>query len=236
MSKLLALGDSHLEALKLAAELNLLEVRSTHFCIIPGATAVGLRNPNSATNAIEEFRNALNNAPDATHILIHLGEVDCGFVTWWRAQKYGDSIETQTRQSLAAYKAFLKEIGPRGTVEICITGASLPTIRDGVDFGEVANKRAEVRASLLERTALTKRYNEELKKIAQELQCDYFDISNAVTNSISGLVSDFFRNPIEHDHHLDPAKTVGVWARACNEFLSNKSIPGRPQQTPGEFT
>jgi len=40
MSHLIALGDSHLESLKLAADLGLLLSDSNEFCIVPGATAV----------------------------------------------------------------------------------------------------------------------------------------------------------------------------------------------------
>jgi hypothetical protein len=46
---LIALGNSHLEALKLAVDPNLLKARSSYFSIVPGATVVGLRNRNSLT-------------------------------------------------------------------------------------------------------------------------------------------------------------------------------------------
>jgi hypothetical protein len=219
MTKLLVFGDSHLEALKLAADLNLLRAEDSNFCIVPGATAVGLRNPNSVTNALSEYRYASAIHPLSTHVLIHLGEVDCGFVMWWRRQKYKESIEQQVQDSLSAYRCFVSELKNLGFERICITGASLPTIRDGIDFGDVSNKRSEVKVSLGERTELTRNYNFELRKMASELYCSYFDISDCITDNLSGLVSDFFRNSNSCDHHLDPAKVVGVWAMACNVFL-----------------
>ena len=79
-NQLLALGDSHLDALKYAADLGVLSVRSSCFLIVPGATVVGLRNPNSLTDAVNIFRTSLFNQPVNSHVIIHLGEVDCGFV------------------------------------------------------------------------------------------------------------------------------------------------------------
>lgn len=220
MAKLLALGDSHLEALKLAADLNLLAVDEVRFCIVPGATAVGMRNPNSITNALTLFRTAASSMQDATHILVHLGEVDCGFVMWWRQQKYGEPIEHQMRESLAAYSDFILELQSMNFPRICITGASPPTIRDGVDFGEVANKRAEISVSLKERTRLTQIYNSELLNIARKNSLSYFDISAAVIDKTSGLISDYFRNPDPLDHHLDKMKMASAWSMACNDFIT----------------
>jgi hypothetical protein len=219
MSKLLVIGDSHLESLKLAANLNLLKGEECNFCIVPGATAVGLRNPNSVTNALCEFRYASEKYTFSTHVLIHLGEVDCGFVMWWRQQKYQETIEQQVEDSLAAYRDFVVELKNKGFNNICITGASLPTIRDGVDFGEVQNKRSEIKVSIVERTELTLNYNARLIEMARDLSCSYFDISSAVTDNVSGMVSNFFRSSSLHDHHLDPAKVCAIWAMGCNAFL-----------------
>ena len=168
MKSLIALGDSHLDALKLAADLRLLASDSNEFCIVPGATAVGLRNPNSITDAINIFREALKNKPTSSHILTHLGEVDCGFVIWWRAQKYGDSIDKQFKESIKAYQDFIHEVLASGYRKVCITAASLPTIRDGIDFGTVANKRSEIQVSLHDRTQLTLAYNNTLREFAAQ--------------------------------------------------------------------
>ena len=216
---LLVLGDSHLEALNFAADLGILNAGSHHFSIVPGATAVGLRNPNSLTDAINIFRDSLLSQPIDSYVITHLGEVDCGFVMWWRAQKYGEGIEKQYRESIQAYSQFLNEILERGFAKVCIAGASLPTIQDGIDLGEVANKRAEINIGIRERTELTLRYNYSLKELANKLGISYFDITNAVLDHSSKVVHDFFRNPDPSDHHLDKLKTVGIWASKCNAFI-----------------
>lgn len=219
MRKLLALGDSHLEALQLASELRLLSSDTDEFCIVPGATAVGLRNPNSLTDALNIFRDALAKQAKDTHVLLHLGEVDCGFVIWWRAMKYGETVNRQFKESLLAYMDFVLYVRGLGFEKICITGASLPTIRDGIDFGEVANKRAEISVDLGSRTGLTLEYNAALKTFASRSSFHYFDISDAVLDRSQRVVSDYFRNPNPVDHHLDKSKVAGIWASTCNRFL-----------------
>lgn len=217
---LIGLGDSHLEALKFAADLNLLNVGSSHFSIVPGATVVGLRNPNSLTNAVNIFKDSLLSQPKDAYVVTHLGEVDCGFVMWWRAQKNGESVEAQFQSSLVAYRQFLSEILEMGFSRLCVTGASLPTIGDGVNMGEVANKRSEISVSLRDRTDLTVRYNRGLREIAASLDLDYFDVAEATLDRSRGLVHEFFKNPDPTDHHLDKAKVAGVWAQGCNAFVS----------------
>lgn len=221
MARLLALGDSHLEALEFAANLGLLNASSYAFMIVPGATAVGLRNPHALTNAVHIFKGALADESRESHILVHLGEVDCGFVIWWRAKKYGESVESQFGASIAAYEEFLCEVAAMGFRKLGIVGASLPTIRDGTCFGEVANKRSEVDVGIRERTDLTFSYNEELRLLAKRSGFEYLDINDAVLDRNNRLVHDFFRNQDPADHHLDKEKVVGVWAAVCNRFLAS---------------
>jgi hypothetical protein len=223
MTRLLALGDSHLEALEFAAHLGLLDVSSYIFQIVPGATAVGLRNPHALTNAVNIFKDALGDEPRESHILVHLGEVDCGFVIWWRAKKYGESVESQFRASIDAYRQFLHSVVAMGFRKLCVVGASLPTIKDGTIFGEVANKRSEVDVGIRERTDLTFSYNEALRSLAKSMGIGYLDISEAVLDRNSRLVHDFFRNQDPADHHLDKHKVVGVWAAVCNRFLAGNA-------------
>lgn len=229
--RLIALGDSHLEALQMGAELGLVDAEVS-FSIVPGATAVGLRNPNSITDAINIFRAALRPQPISSHVLIHLGEVDCGFVIWWRAAKYGEEVEAQFQASLDAYRAFLQGVVAQGFTRICIAGASLPTINDDAPMGNVANKRAELKISLERRTELTHRYNEALKALAIEFGIYYFDITGSVVDRSTRLVHDFFRNPDPCDHHLDKNKVAAVWTGKCNDFLDNACISSETNLVP----
>ena len=214
--KWLFLGDSHLETIKWGADNGFLYGES-EFCIVPGATAVGMRNPNSITNALAIFREAsLPQIQGATPV-VHLGEVDCGFVIWWRAKKLGESIDTQLLEAVEAYFEFIDSLIEAGYRTVVVTGATMPTIIDGQDWGDVANKRREVSASLSERIALTKSYNAELRKSAERRKLPFLDISDTITDS-SGAVSAEFRNPDPLDHHLNKETAGIVWASRLNRI------------------
>ena len=219
-SLLVALGDSHLEGLQQADNWGLLRAEA-RFCIVPGATAVGLRNPNSLTDAVNIFRDFVATLPRDACLLVHLGEVDCGFVIWWRSQQLGESVQKQFEESLAAYRGFLDYLRALGFHRICLTGASLPTIKDGAYLGRVANLRREVRASLAERTELTLRYNQALHRMAMEFGYRFFDIADGVLNVAKGIACEHFLNSDPANHHLDPQKVAGIWAMACNSVIGH---------------
>lgn len=208
---LLFLGDSHLEAFKHAADNGLIP-NNCSFVSVGGATAIGLRNPNSATDALKTFRAKAIPALPNTIPIIHLGEVDCGFVIWWRAKKHGEAIESQMSASIAAYFEFVDLLLEAGYPSVLITGATVPTIRDGADFGEVANKRREVDATLLERTRLTLQYNRHLEKGARARRVPYVDIAGHVLDPRTGTILNEFRNTNPLDHHLAPEKAGPLWA------------------------
>lgn len=105
------------------------------FITVPGATAVGLRNPNSSTNAIEIFKSRSLPAKFEFLPALQLGEIDCGFVIWYRSEKYGESIQKQLDESVKAYFNFVETLLDGGYPRVVITAATLPTIRDGQDWG-----------------------------------------------------------------------------------------------------
>ena len=208
-------GDSHISAFRHASQAGLIK-RSCRFTEIGGATAVGLRNPNSLTDAVSAFKSALRSSDRETTPVIHLGEVDCGFVIWYRAQKYGDDVEWQFEQSIAAYFDFVDDLLNSGFCGVVITGATVPTIRDGQDWGAIANKRREVQVSLAERTQLTMRYNARLRTEASYRRATFVDIAEHVIDCATGVVSDSYRHPNPANHHLDPAKSGSLWAEKLN--------------------
>jgi hypothetical protein len=209
------IGDSHVGSFQLAARRGLL-TRPAIFTRVAGATAVGLRNPNSKTDALGVFRRALTPYNKNKIPVIHLGEVDCGFVIWYRAQKYGESIDTQFAQSVDALLAFVDDLRGMGYDRIVLTGATLPTILDGQDWGDVANARREVTSTLTERTDLTLRYNARLREGTIARGLPFLDLTDDVLDPRTGLVSEAFRHPDPTDHHLNPEKVGPLWANALN--------------------
>lgn len=214
------LGDSHTKYFTYAARKGYLGERRTASCVVFGATASGLANPKSQTGALLQFRDFLTEQPDKSILVIHLGEVDCGFVIWYRAQKYAESVERQMDQAIGAYCAFIDEIRANYRHTIIVTAATLPTIRDNTDWGEVAHLRREVTASLADRTRLTHDFNAELRKRCADRSIRYLDITAALLDPRTGVVADRFRNPDPADHHLNKRIVSPLWADALNPALS----------------
>jgi hypothetical protein len=207
------MGDSHMVYFKAAAESGLFGSRRFSFCVVPGATATGMRNPNSMSDALGRFRRSLGWTEKYALTVIQLGEVDCGFVMWLRAQRHGDSVASQMEASIAAYADFLREMIAGGHRRIVLTGATPPTIRDGAVIGDVADARREVTASQAERTALTVRYNARLKALAAELGLCWADATEDLIDPSTGLVADRFLNADAADHHLETQAAGRIWAK-----------------------
>lgn len=200
-NSILVLGDSH----ALIFDSETIKARFPEFTFktisVGGATVSGLENPNAVTQAMPQYLTALAEHPTRIAIVM-LGEVDTGFVIWYRAQKYRVSVEHMYQQAIENYQRFLVDVSKQRHV-ICIS-TPLPTIRDGADWGEVANLRKDVKATLKERTELTVRFNKEIGDFCSNngvTHCNF----DAESISQNGTLKDALRNPDPSDHHYDPA-------------------------------
>jgi hypothetical protein len=198
--EILVLGDSHSPVFNhpLFNE----QFPHLHFNVLTviGATASGLENPNSTTQAYPIFKQALEQT-NAKQVLVMLGEVDTGFVIWYRAQKYRESVAAMMDKAIASYSQFLAELKTRFEV-VCIS-APLPTIRDGNDWGDVANARREVTASQLERTALTLEFNRIMQQFCSQNAIRYLML-DPVSLGEHGIVKAKLLNSDCSNHHYDP--------------------------------
>jgi len=215
-------GDSHVSAFRNASHRGLIDY-PCKITDVGGATAVGLRNPNSLTDAIGHFKKALLPPAVGTIPVIQIGEVDCGFVIWYRSARYNESVAIQLEQAVAAYFAFVNTLIASGHNAIVISGATLPTIMDGQDWSEIANARREVTATLVQRTDLTLLYNEKLRVGAEVRGLPFIDIAHYVLDTKTHTISDFFRHPDLADHHLDPDKAGALWATELNRVSGHYS-------------
>ncbi|WP_372396107.1 hypothetical protein ABMY26_12820 [Azospirillum sp. HJ39] len=222
-------GDSHVQSFEIAATFGLFR-RPSRFLVVPGATAVGLRNPESHTQAIVQFQQALLPVLPGVVPVIQLGEVDCGFVIWWRAQTLGEPVDAQLTESISAYACFIDSLIDAGYGRVVVTGAVLPTIPDGQRQGAVARARHTVTASLRQRTDLTLRYNERLAAEAARRGLPYIDISARVLDTGTGLIAEAYRSPNPRDHHLHPIRGAYAWADAVN------SLEDRPDGCPADHS
>ncbi len=193
------LGDSH------AATFYhwLFDIRFPHLVFwvvsVNGATASGLENPNSQTQAYKIFDEALTKHAAKRYILL-LGEVDTGFVIWHRAQKYGVSIDQMLTQTVERYNRFIAKVRALG--EVIVISAPLPTISDKNPCGEIANLRREVKASQYERTQLTLTFNQRICDFCSVNDVDFISL-DADSLGKDGLVKHelLHSNPCNHHYH-----------------------------------
>lgn len=107
-----------------------------------------------------------------------------------------------------------------------ITGATLPTIRDGELNIEVANLRLKVVATQLQRTDLTLRYNAATSEQAAARSLPFVDISSDLIDAATGVLAHRWRHPDPSDHHIHPADGGALWARRLNALAGSPGIPG----------
>lgn len=211
----LIFGDSHISAFRRAAELGLID-RPAEFHEVRGATAMGLAKLESVTGARRQFEAALLPPQPGVIPVMQLGEVDCGFVIWYRAEKYGVPVCDQLDVSIASYFAFVDRVLAAGYPSLVVTGATVPTIRDGQDWGEVAHLRREVTTTLAERTRLTLAYNERLRQGADARGLPFVCIADAVIDPGTGTVADIYRRRDPRNHHLHAKRAGEIWAAGLN--------------------
>jgi hypothetical protein len=74
-------------------------------------------------------------------------------------------------RAIASYSRFLLEVA--ASFEVVCVSTPLPTIQDGNDWGDVANARREVTATLVERTTLTLQFNRQMRAFCTQHHIRY---------------------------------------------------------------
>jgi len=98
----LVLGDSHAAIFNHPHLQGCFPDTYFHVCFIGGATVSGLENPNSKTDSRRIFETALATCRHRKTTIVMLGEVDTGFVIWYRAAKYKESVDEMLKKTVTA--------------------------------------------------------------------------------------------------------------------------------------
>ncbi len=212
------LGDSHTKIFIYIAQQYLWFHTRFKFCIVEGGTAMGLVHPRSKTQALSTFRSYLQKISTNEALLFCLGEVDCGFLIWHRAEKYGVSVSEQFDLSLKNYIYFLNEVKKQGFKSIIVCSVPLPTILDQQTWGEVAKLRSGIKATLKKRTELTIQYNLELRNVCKKKDYFFLDFEKNILNPNKGVIDDCFRHPNPFDHHLNEKKISPTIVKIIREY------------------
>lgn len=200
--KVYVFGDSHVEVFEYLNEKKLTRIDYV-ITKVPGATASGLANPNSVTKALETFERGLNEIPKNSKIIFLLGEVDTGFLIWYMAEKKNLPVKELMENSINNYVKFLIDCKCKGYKNLYIMSAPLPTIKDNQNFGEIANKRKEVKATQIQRTNLTIEYNNKLKASVEQIGCSFISFDNYLIAPQNNLIDSIYLNDDPTDHHLN---------------------------------
>ncbi|MFL7053368.1 hypothetical protein BCS65_19980 [Vibrio cyclitrophicus] len=216
--EVLVLGDSHSAVFN--EPLFLKEFHEYVFNVVNvgGATVSGLANPNSKTQAMPTYDLALRKYK-GNKVIVLIGEVDVGFIIWYRAKKYGSSIESTFEQVVEKYKTFLLDIQGRG-LDILVIPAPLPTIADNTEMGDVANARKSIGVSQLKRTELTLEFNHVMNNFCSKNNIHNLDYDDEFLDFKTGLVNKKFLNSDPLDHHYNPR----IFSRIIAEHISDEFI------------
>lgn len=200
VEEILVLGDSHASVFSHWRFVFGFSRTFFNVCQVVGATASGLENPNSKTQAYNRFMQAVMKS-GAGKIIVLLGEVDAGFVIWYRSKKYNTPVQDMLELTIQKYTHFLEKLIGLGK-HLMVVSAPLPTITDGNNWGDVANLRKEVTATQRERTDLTLQFNAIVEKFCEVKNIAYIGLDKECLGD-DGLVKTAIRNKNPCDHHYN---------------------------------
>jgi hypothetical protein len=217
---LTCIGDSHARIFRYIARSRLLPEVRIQCLFVRGATALGLVNPRSKTNAVVMFKKFLERRPRTNLIFVMLGEVDCGYLLFYRAAKYDVPFREELERSVANYMEFVEWIKRTGFPHVVVCSVPPPTIEDGDLFlGDVVKARREYHGTLTERVHATHEYNRLLREGEDRHGYRFLDLHTQLLDKKTGIVMSEFKNKQQYDHHLEEARVAPLFSERIRSFL-----------------
>lgn len=213
--RVLVIGDSHAKIFRNFRFLIGLPRIHFHITAKGGATASGLLTPTSKTQSYQRFRSALDSIPRDL-VIVQLGEVDTGYVIWYRANKHQASVEEMFALAIQTYSAFLLEVAASGPV--MVISAPLPTITDNNDWGDVAGLRRSVTTSQQQRTDLTLLFNRRMEEFCCNHGIDYLNLDSDCIGE-DGIVHPYFIHSNPKNHHYHTGRYVRLLCKRLNAYF-----------------
>jgi hypothetical protein len=220
--KILVLSDSHGEVFEYINDNNLLLPHLINVKMVGGATAYGLNNNKSKTNALKRYIDEVEKFNCYNIILIQLGEIDCSFLLWKKLETSSLSMEELLDKSINGYRRLILKLKEMDK-NIIITGAVLPTIKDNQKNPDNISIRNSINTTQLERTILTYEFNNRLKQLAFKNNIKYIDISNDCINETTKVIDDkYIRKQIDNHHSIE--NTSFLWVKKLYKILEEDNL------------
>lgn len=197
--RILAIGDSHIRVFEHSYFGRFFPNIAFKIIYVPGATASGIRNVNSLTQAYSIFKAALEEG-GYDEIFVTLGEVDAAYAIWKRAEVRGTEIAILLEDVVGKYEEFIHSLCHYAPTTVI--SAPLQTISDCRGCGDETSKvRSSIDISIVERTRLTLDFNKKIKMFCTEQKIDYFDF-DTIAMGKEGMVRSWLVHPDNPcDHH-----------------------------------
>lgn len=194
-------GDSHTEVF---SYINLTRKEELFKIVrVDGATALGMVHPKSKTNALELFMREINGLHKKSRLIFLLGEVDLGFLLWYRNIKLNLDVSHEMEISISNYITFLSKLKQRGFKNIYVMSPSPPCISDDFIETQMNLLRREIKINQVERVKLAKVYNETLKTKVLELRMGFIDLFPMLIDEQAHVVKKEYIKDDKNDHHLE---------------------------------
>jgi hypothetical protein len=219
--KILGLCDSHGGVLEYIHDHGLLRPHLINCEIVGGATAYGLNNDASITQAFNKFARTVGRFADYDTVLVMLGEVDCCVSMWNRAERRQEPVFEQIGPALAGIQRLVDWLRAQGKRDIVILGSILPTVADDERGLQLDAMRRAIGAGQRQRTELVLEFNARLRELAQRNGLPYIDVTAETVDRASGLVDPAYLIGGTVDHHLSQEKSAPLWAAQLRRVLES---------------
>lgn len=196
--KVTIIGDSHARIFFHDLFRIYFPLTSFDVCWVAGATVSGLDNPNSKTQAYSVFKEKVLSLKKDSLVILMLGEVDTGFVIWYRCQLHGGTADEMLGKAILNYRELISLVN--SNCRTMVISTPLPTISDDNDWGDVADQRKTITASQFQRTELTLKFNQLIEEYCVSNDITFVNL-DADSLGENGLVAGHLVNDDPNDHH-----------------------------------
>ena len=207
--RILILGDSHAGVFEEMFNQGYFKKNFVSCEIVGGATAYGINNAQSLSQAHTKFKKAVKRFHYCETVAIMLGEVDCSIALWVIAEKNQQSPDDLLDHIVDKVNQFLKQ--HLNNKKIIILAASLPTVFDHQIDDQVYLPRKGKQYPHQQRTKLVISLNQKLDEMARQNGYAYLDITDAILDKKTGLISTDYVKQDMIDHHLSFSTTYDLW-------------------------